>query len=57
MDAAANHLESLLDLEARHEELLERLDDLNQRVEKVLAECTPAREVDPAAPNPAVEGE
>lgn len=57
MDTAASHLESLLELEARHEELLERLDDLNQRVEKVLAECAPAREGEPAAPNPSVESQ
>ena len=29
----------LMDLEARHEELLLRLDELDKRVEKVLAEC------------------
>ena len=57
MDTAASHLESLLELEARHEELLERLDDLNQRVEKVLADCAPAREDDAAAASPAGESQ
>ena len=32
-------LELLLDIEARHEDLLRRLDELDQRVEKALAEC------------------
>ena len=29
----------LIDLEARHEELLRQLDELDRRVERVLAEC------------------
>ena len=32
-------LDLLTDLEARHEELLLRLDELDKRVEKTLAEC------------------
>ncbi|MEN6405075.1 MAG: hypothetical protein ABFC77_01260 [Thermoguttaceae bacterium] len=32
-------LNLLLDLEARHEDLLARLDELDKRVEKTLAEC------------------
>jgi tetrahydromethanopterin S-methyltransferase subunit G len=43
MDSSARQLEALIDLERRHEDLLERLDDLNRRVESVLAECSPAR--------------
>jgi hypothetical protein len=41
------HLEALLDLEARHDELLDRLDELDDRVSKTLAECAALR--DPAA--------
>lgn len=48
MDAAAQ-LEALLDLEARHEDLLERLDELDQRVEAVLRECLTARGEENAA--------
>jgi tetrahydromethanopterin S-methyltransferase subunit G len=43
MEVAAQ-LEALLDLEARHEDLLERLDELDQRVETVLRECLPPRQ-------------
>jgi tetrahydromethanopterin S-methyltransferase subunit G len=32
-------LELLLDIEARHEDLLRRLAELDRRVEKTLAEC------------------
>jgi tetrahydromethanopterin S-methyltransferase subunit G len=38
MDALPHHLQSLLDLEARHDELLQRLDELDKRVEGVLAQ-------------------
>jgi tetrahydromethanopterin S-methyltransferase subunit G len=38
MDAAVEQLQTLLELEARHEELLERLDDLDRRVAGVLAQ-------------------
>jgi hypothetical protein len=38
MDPLASQLEALLDLDARHDDLLERLDDLGKRVERVLAE-------------------
>ncbi len=44
MDSATSHLELLLELEARHDELLQRLAELDKRVEKVLAESVPARE-------------
>jgi len=39
MNALASQLETLLELEARHDQLLDRLDDLDRRVERVLAEC------------------
>jgi hypothetical protein len=39
MDALPKHLKALLDLEARHDELLDRLDELDKQVEKVLAQC------------------
>ena len=38
MDALPKHLQSLLELEARHDDLLERLDELDKRVESVLAQ-------------------
>lgn len=38
------HLQALLDLESRHDELLDRLDELDQRVTKTLAECAALRE-------------
>lgn len=44
MEAARQQLETLMHLEARHDELLLRLDELDRRVEKVLAEWGPARE-------------
>ena len=40
MNALPKHLESLLELEARHDDLLKRLDELDKRVERVLAEFT-----------------
>ncbi len=33
------HLDMLLELETRHEDLLTRLDELDRRVEDVLKEC------------------
>jgi hypothetical protein len=36
-------LELISDLEARHEELLSRLDELDKRVAKTLAECSALR--------------
>jgi hypothetical protein len=36
-------LELISDLEARHDELLSRLDDLDKRVAKTLAECSALR--------------
>jgi hypothetical protein len=43
MDAQMPEVTLLMDLEARHEELLRRLDDLDKRVEKTLAECQGCR--------------
>ncbi len=40
--ALATHAQTLLDLEARHEELLHLIDELEQRVAKVLAEHQPS---------------
>jgi hypothetical protein len=37
--APTAQLELLLDIEARHEDLLRQLDELDKRVEKTLAEC------------------
>jgi hypothetical protein len=39
MDAAVEQLQTLLDLEARHDELLDRLAELDQRVVGVLTRC------------------
>jgi hypothetical protein len=39
MDTPTPPLSLLMDLEARHDELLLRLDELDKRVEKTLAEC------------------
>jgi hypothetical protein len=39
MDTASASLDLLMELETRHEELLLRLDELDKRVEKTLAEC------------------
>jgi len=39
MDQLPCQVEDILDLEARHDDLLVRLADLDKRVERVLAEC------------------
>lgn len=39
MKEPAGHLETLLELETRHEDLLRRLDELDQQVQKVLRRC------------------
>jgi hypothetical protein len=39
MDNRSTQLDVLLQLETRHEDLLRRLDELDKRVEKALAEC------------------
>lgn len=38
MDSAPDHLRTLRDLESRHEEVLRRLDELETRILRVLAE-------------------
>jgi hypothetical protein len=38
VDPAAEQLQFLLDLDARHDDLLQRLDELEQRIAGVLAE-------------------
>jgi len=47
VDAARSQLQTFLDLEARYDDLLRRLDDLDKRVEQVLAENTPAATAEP----------
>jgi len=44
MEASQRHLETLVDLEARHDELLRQLEALDRQVEKVLADCGAARQ-------------
>jgi hypothetical protein len=39
MDSQIPQVDLLMDLESRHEDLLARLEELNKRVEKTLAEC------------------
>lgn len=39
MDTPMPQLDLMMDLEARHEELLRQLAELDQRVEKALADC------------------
>lgn len=46
MDAAQTQLDTLLELEARHDELLDQLGELDKRVQKVLAECSPQKSTD-----------
>lgn len=48
MDESARQLQTLLDLDARHDDLLDRLDDLDMRVAKVLSEYTAGRNPSPA---------
>ncbi len=42
MEDPAPQLDTLLQLEARHEDLLERLDHLDKQVERALRECRAA---------------
>jgi len=44
MDTPMTHLALLMDIEARHEDLLKRLEELDHRVEKALADCQVYRE-------------
>ena len=42
MEDETTQLNVLLELETRHDDLLQRLDELDRRVERVLKECQPA---------------
>ena len=42
MDAPLSPFDTLVDLESRHDDLLRQLDELDQRVRKVLSEYLPA---------------
>lgn len=44
MEDRAPHLDALLNLETRHEDLLARLDELDRQVEAVLKECQTGRQ-------------
>jgi hypothetical protein len=46
MDFQIRHLDTLLELDHLQSDLLERLDDLDQRVACVLAECNATRTVE-----------
>ncbi len=48
MSTTAQHLDLILDLEARHDDLIQRLDDLDERTAKVLADCLVIRQPVPA---------
>jgi energy-coupling factor transporter ATP-binding protein EcfA2 len=50
MDHQTAQLDLLIDLEARHEDLLVRLDELDKRVEQTLAECQRYRVVPRVSP-------
>ena len=43
MQSRNPQLDTLLELETRHEDLLRRLDELDKKVEKVLKECQGGR--------------
>lgn len=43
MENRTPHLDTLLELETRHEDLLQRLDELDKKVEKVLKQCQASR--------------
>ena len=46
MSTASNSSQSLLEeLDARQNEILDQLDELNARIERVLRECLPAKEL------------
>ena len=52
MDTATEQLEKLLDLDARHDELLRQLDELDQRVEQTLKQFQPSAAEPDAADEP-----
>lgn len=50
MDAQYGHLQTILELEARHDDLLDRLAELDRRVQQVLASYAPNRHREAVAP-------
>jgi hypothetical protein len=50
MDESVRQLQVLLDLDARHDDLLDQLDDLDKRVAQVLGEWMTGRSTPPAPP-------
>lgn len=51
------HLEQLLELDRRHDELLEQLESLDQRVADTLAQFRPAESPSPAEPPSPADGD
>lgn len=49
MDECQRQFQALLELDARHDELLDQLAELDRRVAKVLAECLAARDLTSSA--------
>ena len=56
MDTMNSHSSLLLDLEARHEDVMRQLDELDQRVQKTLAEWQGCRAAPQEPPHTAVAG-
>jgi hypothetical protein len=48
MESTPGHLQALVDLEAQHDDLLQQLDALDRRVQRVLKECLAANTPPPA---------
>jgi len=48
MSIPTHQLDLLLELEARHDDLIQRLEDLDERTSKVLADCLVIRQPTPA---------
>lgn len=47
MESVITHLQTIADLEARHDDLLRRLEELDARVERVLGDCVAVRQSSP----------
>ncbi len=56
MNGSTPHLDTLLELQTWHEDLLHRLDDLDRRVEKTLAEWHGSRNPAKYAKPPGIRG-
>ncbi len=56
MKPIAEQLTALMDLDARHDDLLKRLEELDQRVASVLSQCQPAGREDLPDLDPSSEG-